>query len=394
MSGFIQNRRFSPGLGLSRVPFPVRGEGSFDQFARRLLLTACCLAVSSPSVFWPSVFSPAARAADDGRRAVDVKRYGITVRVPQAWRLISWARDNQAFALRLPQDSKASNGLVQCELGVAPESLAEYQKREDESARQPPDDAAISQRQLLENALQPLDAAKFGERLAKQLGQRLLSVWQIETPMGDRSFEVRVRIVVHGTLYTFTLNTDEAHFEAYRLDFDEMLASAVFTPPETGLERLPGGMWMQRDFRFALRLPPEWKPAFGPSDKVLFFAAGASHDGLLTDNLVVRATVPRPLPLEELKNSLPAEIVKRDAKAQVTCRIVPQGGTFALETKVQTVQGKTSVTTLERRFRSRQRNYEVQFTCETSEFEKLEAELQKTLDSFTELVDATTRDAA
>jgi len=383
MSGFIKSRRFLLRLPLALGPSPAWREARGAVLPRCLLLVACCL----------TAFSPPARAADDGRRAVDVKRYGITVRVPQAWRLISWARDNQAFALRVPQDSKASNGLVLCELGIAPENLAEYQKREEAAARQAPAEAAADQRQLLENTLQPLEAAKFGELLARQLGQRLLSVWQIETPAGDRSFEVRARVVVHGTLYTFTLNTDEAHFEAYRLDFDEMLASAVFTPPETGLERLPGGLWMQRDFRFALRLPPGWKPAFGPSDKVLFFAAGAGH-GDLTDNLVVRATVPRPMPLEELKNSLPAEIVKRDAKAQVTCRIVPQGGTFALETKVQTVQGKTSVTTLERRFRSRERNYEVQFTCETSEFQKLEVELQKVLDSFTELVDATTRDAA
>ncbi|HEX4147366.1 MAG TPA: hypothetical protein VHY20_00200 [Pirellulales bacterium] len=351
-------------------------------FIRRLLPAACCLLA----------FVPRAQAADDGRRALDVKRYGITVRVPQAWRLTSWARDNQAFSLRVPQDSKTSSGVVQCELGIAPDNLAEFQKREQDAAGQPPADAA-GQRQLLENVIQPLDAAKFGERLAKQLHQRQLCVWQIEAPTGDRSFEVCVRVVVHGTLYTFSLTTDEAHYEAYRLDFDEMLASAVFTPPETGLERLPGGLWMQRDFRFALRLPPGWKPAFGPSDKVLFFARGTGHGGL-TDNLVVRATVPRPMRLEELKNSLPAEIMKRDEKAQVSCRIVPQGGTFALETKVQTTQGNTKVTTLERRFRSKERNYEVQFTCETSEFEKLEAELQKSLDSFTELVDTATRDAA
>ena len=301
---------------------------------RRLLPAACCLLA----------LALRGQGADDGRRAVDVKRYGITVRVPQAWRLTSWARDNQAFALRVPQDSKTSSGVVQCELGVAPDNLAEFQKREQEAADRPQADAA-NKRQLLENAVQPLDAAKFGERLARQLGHRQLCVWQIETPAGDRSFEVRVRVVVHGTLYTFMLTTDEAHYEAYRLDFDEMLASAVFTPPETGLERLPGGLWMQRDFRFALRLPPGWKPAFGPSDKVLFFAHGTGHDGL-TDNLVVRATVPHPMRLDELKNSLPAEIIKRDEKAQVTCRIVPQGGTFALETKVQTTQGKTNVTTL------------------------------------------------
>src|SRR5271154_5498514 len=80
----------------------------------RLLLIGFCV--------WLSAM-PRLNAADDGRRAVNVQRYGIVVRVPQAWRLISWARDNQAFVLRIPQDSKTSTGSVQCELGVAPDSL-------------------------------------------------------------------------------------------------------------------------------------------------------------------------------------------------------------------------------------------------------------------------------
>ena len=138
-------------------------------------------------------------------------------------------------------------------------------------------------------------------------------------------------MISNGTLYTFSLATDEAHFEAYRLDFEEMLASAVFTPPETGLQRLPGGYWMQRDFRFALRLPPGWKPAFGPDDKALFFATGEAHD-VFTDNLLVLAGPIRALDLQLLKETLPSEIVKADEHAKVTCTIVPQGAAFALET--------------------------------------------------------------
>ena len=78
-------------------------------------------------------------------------------------------------------------------------------------------------------------------------------------------FETRVCLVSHQTLYTFTLTTDEAHYESYRLDFEDMLQSAQFSPPETGLQRLPGGYWLQREYRFALQLPEGWQPAFAGS---------------------------------------------------------------------------------------------------------------------------------
>jgi hypothetical protein len=328
------------------------------------------------------ICSPSGRAAgiDDGRRALEVKRYGIAVRVPLAWRLITWGRDNQAFVLKLPQDSSASKGFVKCELGIAPESLDEYQKRQQAAEAERPKLPGVKRR-LVKNSVEALDEARFG-KLARQLGQRLLSVWEIEGAMGDRSFEVATSVIVHGTLYTFTLTTDEAHFEAYRLDFDEMLASSVFNPPETGLQRLPGGLWMQRDFRFALRLPT-----------VLFFATGDTSDGV-TDNVVVLATPPKPLDLEHLKTSLAEEIQHEDEKAQVTCQIVPQGRTFALETVIQTTRDGHAVTVLERRFRSKERNYEVKFSCRTSEFPKVEAELRQSLDSFREVLNEPSGPAA
>ena len=199
-------------------------------------------------------------------------------------------------------------------------------------------------------------------------------------------------MISNGTLYTFSLATDKAHFEAYRLDFEEMLASAVFTPPETGLQRLPGGYWMQRDFRFALRLPPGWKPAFGPDDKALFFATGEAHD-VFTDNLLVLASPIRRFDLQRLKETLPSEIAKADEHAKVTCTIVPQGAAFALETIVRTERGSRNIITIERRFRTPQRIYEVKFTCDADDFKQLEAELRKSLDSFGEVADALRGDA-
>jgi hypothetical protein len=341
----------------------------------------------------------ATRAADDGRRAVEVKRYGIHVRVPQAWRLIGWARDEQAFALKLPQDSPSRSGFVTCRLGVAPEGLEEYLKRLERPDVAPPGSPESTltsdgdKRTLRENRIEPLDAARFGKPLAEALVQRLVTIWEIESPTGEHSYEIVTRVIHDGTLYTFTLATDEAHYDAYRLDFEDMLASAVFSPPETGLRKMPGGFWMQRDFRFALRLPADWKPAFGPSDKVLFFATGKTHQ-VFTDNLLVLASPVHPLDLEQLKATLPEQIAKADEHARVECRIVPQGGTAALETVIHTVRGSLNVAIIERRFVSRQRNYEVKFTCEASEFEKIEAALRTSLDSFVEVLDEPPRSEA
>src|SRR5947209_1951466 len=80
---------------------------------------AVCAAALAISVI---ALAAVAQTSDDGRRAVNVKRYGIAVRVPQAWGLINWQRDDQAFALKLPQDGGKS-GRVVCSLGVAPENL-------------------------------------------------------------------------------------------------------------------------------------------------------------------------------------------------------------------------------------------------------------------------------
>jgi hypothetical protein len=344
----------------------------------RCLLTLAALSVA--------VSGPVVRAADDGRRAVEVKRYGIKVRVPQAWRLITWGRDDQAFVLKLPQDPGSKSGYVKCELGIAPENLKDYLARQQASEAQAKDEA--DGRKLLENRLEPIDEKKFGKELAR-LGERLFSVWEVDSPT-EHVFEMRTRVISDGTLYTFSMATDEAHFEAYRLDFEEMFASSIFSPPEMGLRRMPGGYWMQRDYRFAMRLPEGWKPAFGPNDKVLFFATGTSH-GAFTDNLLVLASPVRELKFEELKESLPGEVAKVDPQAKVTCQTVPQGGTAALETVIETKRGQFNITVLERRFRSNLRNYEVKFTCETSEFKKVEADLRKALDTFIEVVEDANR---
>ena len=79
---------------------------------------------------------------------------------------------------------------------------------------------------------------------------------------------------------------------SYVPEFDEMFAAAKLEPIEIAVTKLAEGYWMQRDFRFALKLPAGWRPAFGPNDRVLFFAVGAAH-GLFTDALSVLASPPK-----------------------------------------------------------------------------------------------------
>jgi hypothetical protein len=320
--------------------------------------------------------------AEDGLRTVDVRRYGVRVRVPQAWNLIDWATNDKAFVLRIPQDAGSLAGLVACELGVAPASLEEFQKRHqaNDEAEQKRDEP---RRKLVENRIEKLDEKRFGKEKVEQVGQRLISAWE-QTEETGTWFDVRIRMVSHDTLYTFILTSDEAHYDAYRADFEEMLQGAHFTPPETGLQRLPGGFWLQRDFRFALQLPPGWQPSFAPNDKVLFFATGASHE-VFTDNLLVLASPAAPLELARLKESYPAAIRVEDPQAEIDCKLVPHAGNVALETVIHTRRGPFALTILERRFQGQKRNYEVKFTCETGEFKRVEAELRKSLDSFREL---------
>ena len=229
-------------------------------------------------------------------------------------------------------------------------------------------------------------------RAGKEAGRRLDSLW--EYTAGNRaSYELVTRIITDDLLYTFTLRSDQAHFDAYRADYEDMLASARITPPETGVRRLASGLWMQRDFRFALRLPEDWHPTFGPNDRALFFAVGKKHD-MFSDNLIVLASPSKPLELEKLRDALPREIAAQEPQAHAESRIVKQGAEPALETVIRTRRDGLDLVILERRFRGPTRNYEVKVTCEAAEFKRLEADLRKSLDSFVEVSEEPNHDAA
>lgn len=354
---------------------PIATEHLMSRFLQSALTVWLSLSL------WQSTWG---QSPTDPRRRVNVERYGIAVRVPQAWELTSWGQDERAFVLRLPQADDSPVGYVACELGIAPEQLEAFRDRqqandEREQAREQP------RSRLTQNEIQALDEKTFGKERAETIGRRLISVWEHVKKEGEIWYEECTQMISHDTLYTFTLATDEAHYAAYHLDFEEMLASARFSAPQTGLQKLPGGYWMQRDFRFALKLPAGWKPGFGPNEKVLFFASGHSHDAF-TDNLLVLATPRRPFDPHELKKTMPEAIQKQDAQAEVAvCDIVEQGDRAALETVVHTRRGPFKITILERRFRGEDRNYEIKFTCDSDEFQRLQGDLRKALDSFLEI---------
>lgn len=319
-------------------------------------------------------------------RSVHVDRFGIRVEVPAAWELVDWAHHDRAFVLRLPQEESSPAGFVACELAVAPQNLAEYQRRHEASDQQEERRDEGPRRRLIHNELEPIDPNHCGAQ-AEELGQRLVSTWQYGQAGDDEWFETRVRVIRDDTLYTFILSSDQAHYDAYRTDFDQMLCDAQFSTPQTGVRRMPGGFWMQRDYRFALRLPEDWKPAFAPHDKALFFATGETHE-VFTDNLLVLAGPRRPLDLDALRKSMPEDLAKLDEQAEVAhCEIVPHAEGVALETVIHTKRGPFSITIFERRFEGQRRNYEVRFTCLTDYFEAHEEALRQTLDSLIEVAD-------
>lgn len=336
-----------------------------------------------------------ATGADDGKRAVDVPRFGVRVRVPQAWSLIDWARDDTAFVLQTPQDGRSEAGDVSCRITPGSSTLealeAQLRKEAHDAAATIAATAASATpasaagvKQLLKIELAELKSPPFSPEFVARFHRRLTVEWSFIDAKQRPYFERRVYLQDESLLYTFDIASDEAHFDSYVLDFEEMIAGAQLKPLELALERLPTGHWLQRDFRFGLKLPDGWRPNFGGGDRLLFFATGAAH-GIFNDSLAVQASPARPLDLKQLAAEMPELVKRKDATAKTVAKIVPQGGREALETTVRTRRGTTDVVIVERRFATPRRCYEVRLTCAAEEFQRREAEFRAALDSFIEL---------
>ena len=328
------------------------------------------------------LFTVAARA-DDGKRGVEAPRFGIRVRVPQAWDLVDWNRGDRAFELDLPQDSGSLVGHVRCTVGPATGTLEQLERRYVSQG-----DAAVTEtapsRRLLEHRIEALDDHETAAALSERFRRRLVVAWSYKDAKGRRWGERRIHVADADVAFTFTLDSDEAHFDAYAADFEEMFAGAVVQPWKSPLTGPADGFWLQPEFRFALKLPTGWRPSFGPNERVLLYAVGATHDDHF-DHLSVQAA---PLPArspEQLRETIPVDVRRSDPGAEVTCTLVQQGQGRALETIVRTTRGGMPIVVVERRFATKVRNYEVKLTCAAAEFARREAEFRAVLDTFVEV---------
>lgn len=324
-----------------------------------------------------------ASAADDGKRAVEVPRYGVRTRVPQAWTLIDWGSNERAFELQLPQDKGSKVGYVRCTMTPAPESLEALRKEVGVAVDDPNAKPKIT-RKLKTDELASLKSPAWPEDLVKQFGRRLTIEWECEDTEGRRWYERTVYVIGDGLQYAFAIETDEAHYDSYSLDFKEMLAELRIKTPGNNITQMKSGHWLQGDYRFGLKLPKNWRPVFSVNSRILIFATGSAH-GTFTDTLSVQASVSQPLNFEQLKIDITERALKLDPKATVENRIVDFPEAKVLETLISSKKRGIETTTLERRFRTPQRNYHLRLESTSEEFGKREKEFVEALDSFFEL---------
>lgn len=309
----------------------------------------------------------------DGLRRIEANRYGVEVLHPPGWRLTNLMRGDRAFVLALPEDHPSEPaGTVACEVGTAPASLADFQKQIATQGTGKDVD-----KKLVSNDL--LSTIPRGPQTPS-----LEAIWSFKRAGLGTWFEMKRFVIQNRQLYTFVLNVDQGHFEAYRIEFERMANTAKFRPPETGLQQVRGGYWMHRDYAIGMLLPESWLPALGASERALYFAAGPAQD-VFADNVVVLGGKLQPLELETLKAGLPDQVRKADPNSTIVrCDIISVGKQRALESVIRTRRGPLNLTILERRFQGKRFNYEVRFTVLTEHFEKLESQLRESADSFRE----------
>ena len=316
----------------------------------------------------------AALAADPARPTAPFEspKYGLKVSIPKAWPVAASERDDLVFAAKIPQADPDRPGVVACELGLAPESLDEYRTRIDGNAKR---------------------GGRGGGKLTRNevvkgpKGERLESLWEFRPAFGGVWRELSVRVIANRQMYTFLLNADEDTYPDAKADFDALVASAEFLPPNTGADLLDPkpNRWVQREFKFAIDLPDGWKPVLAPSEVALLFANGPAK-GVWSDNLLVLAQPHRTMDLNELARELPDLLRREEPNCEVlSCKVTKQRGREALETVVRTRRGPFSMTVLERRFRGGRFDYEVKYSVESERFDALAPALRKSLDSFDEV---------
>jgi hypothetical protein len=302
----------------------------------------------------------------------EAPKYGLSTRIPKAWSIAVHEEEDRIFVAIIPQRDFERPGVTACELALAPETLDDYRTRIDKNAER--------------------NGRKSGKLASNKLlkdgrGQRLETIWEFHPDAGGFWREVSVRLIANRQLYTFILNVEDSVYATARPAFDALVASATFSPPNTGADLVakPSNRWIQREYKFAIDLPESWSPALAPSEVALLYANGPAH-GVWSDNLLVLAEPHRQVDLEELAKLLPEQLRREDPSCEIiSCKVVKQGKDPALETVVRTNRGPFSMTVIERRFRGGRFDYEVKYTVETKRFDSLIPKLRESLDSFREV---------
>jgi hypothetical protein len=308
---------------------------------------------------------------DNPTEPLSAPKYGLNASIPKAWTLADKENGDHVFVAFIPQKDPERPGVAACELGVAPENLGEYKTRIDGNAKRGNRGGTLAKNEVVKG----------------KSGERLESLWEFRPASGGLWRELSVRVVANRQLYTFILNVDEPTYDKAKPLFDALVASAAFTPPNTGADLLEPktNRWVQREFKFAIDLPEHWAPILAPSEVALLFANGPAK-GIWSDNLLVLAQPHRPIDLEALAKTLPDQLKREEPNCEVlSCGLTKQGEADALETVVRTRRGPFSMTVLERRFRGARFDYEVKFTLESERFDKLAPALRKSLESFKEV---------
>jgi hypothetical protein len=303
----------------------------------------------------------------------EAPKFGVKAEIPKEWPLFLREKDDRVFVAIIPQADPDRPGVAACELALAPEGLEEYRTRIDTNAKQGEGRGKLVRNEVVKDP--------------RTGSQRLESAWEFRPRPDDLWHELKYRVIANRQLYTFILNVDDETYAKAKPAFEELLRSVVYSPPNTGVDPVQGQArrWVQREFKFALDLPEDWKPALAPNEIALFYANGPAH-GIWADNVLVIAQPPRALDLARLAQDLPGQLRREDPNCEVlSCKVVKQGKVDALETVVRTQRGPFSMTILERRFKGDRFDYETKYTIESKRYDTLEPAVRKSLDSFAEV---------
>jgi hypothetical protein len=297
-------------------------------------------------------------------------RYGVEARLPKGWTILQQEREERVVVLASPGATPERGALVVCEIALAPESLDDYRTRIDARARQG------GRGSLARNDL-----------ATRTNGQWLDTLFEYPHADGTLDVERTCRTIANRQLYSFVLRCDSETYASVSRDFDALLDSAAFKPPQTGTRLIKNetNRWQQDEFKFAIDLPAGWCPSLAPAVAALLFANGPAH-GIWADNCLVLARPFGKESLEELERLLPDRIRGEDPNCEILqCKRTQQGEIEALETIVRTKRGPFSMTVVERRFRGKRFDYEVKYTLESKRFDELIDKMRATFNTFEEL---------